>query len=445
MDVNKILEMLEREEKPMIPKQRGQVAKESLVKATNGDYDAINRLLEEDIALDEKAYRQQFSIPSKEGFEGVKRKDQAWVDYDLKHRKNGVSNLTKKDIKRDGLELDKWDNQVVAKECDGATPIGVNNPIPSPVMKKKANENYYEDFVDDPSRPNHSKISKIFDKGDDYFTYTEQLLKFMPDEMIGKFIKEYGYDKTEAEEAFAGESTTEKSPMKGSTDDLVKSKPIDFKSKNNGFETSVSKETGNAKALNEKQTIKAAGEELIETKKDSVFPEELDFDEEAFAELFGLNPEEVSGMYVAEEDNIPEHIEIRFKEGENDVVLQYMDDGSIIEIVNAEIVETPRFSASIEQDDQGNFLLLISSADDLDDGTSIPKSEGEGDAVDEEGKERTEEFVEEAGLDLDSEYSKTHGIKPAKNAADKIKDPTQLPVHEGVSKTRKPRARKVNK
>lgn len=381
MDVNKILEMLEREDKPMAPRKREQVAKESVVRACNGSYDDINRLLEEDIAIDEKMYRQSRSIarPSKESLQSSNEED------------------------------------------GGATAVTVENPIPSPVMKKKATEetdcNNCKEF-----EKNGKKYKVSYGKGENgEFKITD--------------IMEV------SEEAFAGESTTEKSPMKGTTDDIVKSKPIDFKSKNNGFETDVSKETGKANAMNEKQTIKAAGEELIETKKESVFPESFEFDEEAFAELFGLNPEEVSGTYVEEDDNVPEHVEIRFKEGENDVLLKYMDDGSIIEEVNAEVVETPRFSASMEQDDEGNFLLLISSADDLGDGTDIPKSEGEGDATDEGGQDGTKEFVEEAGLDLDAEYSDDHRIKPAKNAADKIKDPTVLPVHESADKPRRPRAR----
>lgn len=448
MDVNKILEMLEKEDKPMVPRKREQVAKESIVRACNGSYDDINRLLEEDIAIDEKAYRQRrySARPSKEELE----------------------------------------NKATAKECDGATPVGVDNPIPSPVMKKRADEeagdsvditDTFYSIIKNGKGINADMMSKISAKDGKFYIhkdfeedfkklnsneafaaedvynastgrwesdkpkpgYSSSNDKDLWDRVNSRNKRDYGY------EAFAAESTTEKSPMKGSTDDIVKSKPIDFKSKNNGFETDVSKETGDAKAMNEKQTIKAAGEELIETKKESVFPESFEFDEEAFAELFGLNPEEVSGTYVEEDDNIPEHVEIRFKEGENDVLLKYMDDGSIIEEVNAEVVETPRFSASMEQDDEGNFLLLISSADDIGDGTDIPKSEGEGDAMNEEGKEGTKEFVEEAGLDLDAEYSDEHGIKPAKNAADKIKDPTQLPVHESLSKGKKPGVKKVSK
>ena len=61
MDVEKILEMLEREDKPFIPAKRPQVAKESIVRACNGDYDDINRLLEEDIAIDDRQYREAFA------------------------------------------------------------------------------------------------------------------------------------------------------------------------------------------------------------------------------------------------------------------------------------------------------------------------------------------------------------------------------------------------
>lgn len=343
MDVEKILEMLEKEDVPFNIFKRPQVAKESLVSACNGDYDAINRLLEEDIAIDERVYDtrpvKRFSKSSKESIGGVAKED--------------------------------------------STPIGVDNPIPSPV-RKKADEETLSD-----------KMIRALDSGS------------------------------------ATESTTEKSPMKGSTDDIVKNKPINFKSQNNKFETQKAPETGKACAMTEKQTQKAAGEELISTKEDSIFPEELDFDTAAFAELFGLDEDDVSAMYVEEEDNIPEHIEIRFKEGDNEVLLQLMDDGSLIEEVNAEIVEDPRFSASIEQDDEGKYILLVSDATDtVDEADDVVKSEEDSEGLDEEGLDRTEEFVEGAGLDLDSEYANTHDIKPAKDATTKIKDPTQLPVNK---------------
>lgn len=364
MDVEKILEMLEREDKPFTPVKRPQVAKESLVRACNGDYDDINRLLEEDIAIDDRQYR--------EAFEAKKTI--------LKSSKESLEKKT-------------------AEECEAA-PVGVENPIPSPV-RKRADEEELSD-----------KLLKELDKED---------------------------GEVKADEACAAESTTEKSPMKGTTDDIVKNKPIDFKSKNNGFETQVAPDTGKAYAMTEKQTQKAAGEELISTKDGSIFPEDIDFDEAAFADLFGLDVDDVSAMYVEEQDNIPEHIEIRFKEGENEVLLKLMDDGTLVEEVNAEIVEEPRFTASIEQDDEGNFILLVSDATDTVDNTmseedGVNQSEGDTNSEDEDGLGRTDEFVEGAGLDLDAEYSIAHDMKPAKNAADKIKDPTELPVKESVTR-----------
>ena len=104
MDVEKILEMLEKEDVPFNVFKRPQVAKESLVSACNGDYDAINRLLEEDIAIDERVYStrptKRFSRSSKESIGRVAKED--------------------------------------------STPIGVDNPIPSPV-RKKANEETLSD------------------------------------------------------------------------------------------------------------------------------------------------------------------------------------------------------------------------------------------------------------------------------------------------------------
>ena len=72
----------------------------------------------------------------------------------------------------------------------------------------------------------------------------------------------------------------------------------------------------------------------------------------------------------------------------------------------------------------------------------VNQSEGDTDSEDEDGLGRTDEFVEGAGLDLDSEYSVAHDIKPAKNAADKIKEPTELPVKESVTRVnRNPKKR----
>lgn len=382
MDVNKILEMLEREDKPFVQAKRPQVAKESLIKACNGDYDDINRLLEEDIAIDDKAY-------------GTIRK---------------TVKLSKESCEKKPV-----------KECD-ATPVGVDNPIPSPV-RKRADE---EDLAD--------KMLKTLDAAEEDIANSDNF-----EDKFRHLISEYKAKKgakaisdikkvlAELDDNAASESVTEESPMKGTTDDIVKGKALNLK-KNTTFETQVAPETGKAGAMTEVQTQKAAGEELITTKDESVFPQDVEFDEEAFAELFGLDADDVSAMYVEEEDNIPEHIEIRFKEGENEVLLKLMDDGSLIEEVNAEIVEEPRFSASIEQDDEGNFVLLVSDATATVE-PDVPMSEEDGEGHDEDGLDETKEFVEGAGLDLDSEYADSHGIKPAKDATTKIKDPAKLPVN----------------
>lgn len=440
MDVEKILEMLEREDKPFVPAKRPQVAKESIVRACNGDYDDINRLLEEDIAIDDRQYREAFASKK----------------ITLKSSKESLEKKT-------------------AEECD-ATPVGVENPIPSPVRKradeedlsdkllreldKEAGEASTEEaeqvvrevngfvVVDDAGEVRNSFLTR--EEAEDWLYPLDNAAKsrnftIKPGKV--KVIVLNDQKKSGAGEACAAESTTEKSPMKGTTDDIVKNKPIDFKSKNNGFETQVAPDTGKAYAMNEKQTQKAAGEELISTKDGSVFPEDIDFDEAAFADLFGLNVDDVSAMYVEEQDNIPEHIEIRFKEGDNEVLLKLMDDGTLVEEVNAEIVEEPRYTASIEQDDEGNFILLVSDATDTVEGTmseedGVNQSEGDTDSKDEDGLGRTDEFVEGAGLDLDSEYSVAHDIKPAKNAADKIKEPTELPVKESVTRVnRNPKKR----
>jgi hypothetical protein len=440
MDVEKILEMLEKEDKPFVPTKRPQVAKESIVRACNGDYDDINRLLEEDIAIDDRQYREAFTSKK----------------ITLKSSKESLEKKT-------------------AEECD-ATPVGVENPIPSPVRKRADEEDLSDKLLreldkeaDEASTEEAEQVVRevdgfvvVDDAGEvrnSFLTHEEAEDWLYPLDNAAKsrnFTIKPGkvkvivlsdQKKSGAGEACAAESTTEKSPMKGTTDDIVKNKPIDFKSKNNGFETQVAPDTGKAYAMNEKQTQKAAGEELISTKDGSVFPEDIDFDEAAFADLFGLNVDDVSAMYVEEQDNIPEHIEIRFKEGDNEVLLKLMDDGTLVEEVNAEIVEEPRYTASIEQDDEGNFILLVSDAIDTVEGTmseedGVNQSEGDTDSEDEDGLGRTDEFVEGAGLDLDSEYSVAHDIKPAKNAADKIKEPTELPVKESVTRVnRNPKKR----
>ena len=382
MDVNKILEMLEREDKPFIQAKRPQVAKESLIKACNGDYDDINRLLEEDIAIDDKAY-----------------------------------GTTRKTVK---LSKESCEKKPV-KECD-ATPVGVDNPIPSPV-RKRADE---EDLADKMLKTLETAEEDVANS-DNFEDKFRHLLSEYKAKEGAKAISDIKKVLAELDGDAASESVTEESPMKGTTDDIVKGKALNLK-KNTTFETQVAPETGKADAMTEVQTQKAAGEELITTKDESVFPQDVEFDEEAFAELFGLDADDVSAMYVEEEDNIPEHIEIRFKEGENEVLLKLMDDGSLVEEVNAEIVEEPRFSASIEQDDEGNFILLVSDATATVD-PDVPMSEEDGEGHDEDGLDETKEFVEGAGLDLDSEYADSHGIEPAKDATTKIKDPTELPVN----------------
>lgn len=400
VDTQKILAMLEVEDKPFAQKARGCVAKESLVKASGGDYDAINSLLEEDIALDERAYApKQRIVAGKPAAESIN-----------------------------------------AKECDGAVAITPANPIPSPVEKKRSQKPSRESVKDGNFKYRGAEMCKTNGKwmiqgfGESYNTLEEAMAQVDEDIENGGIDYSMSVD-DEIDLASASESVTEESKMIGTTggEGGNPENKINFKSQNNGFETDEDIITGDAKAMNEKETVKAAGEELIETKSaDSVFPEEMDFDEEAFAELFGLNADEVSAQYVPEDENEPEHLEIRFKEGENEVLLKVKDNGEVEEVVNAEVAETPRFAISISPDEDGRYQLLISGANESEavmseeDGTN--QSEGDVDSEDENGDERTDEFVEGAGLDLDSEYSESHGMKPAKNAADKIKayEGTQL-------------------
>lgn len=63
-----------------------------------------------------------------ETLEEKERKAQEWVDYDIKHY-GKVSETTKEDIKKMGLDFDKWDNQV--RDYD---------PVAVEAVKKKIKE-----------------------------------------------------------------------------------------------------------------------------------------------------------------------------------------------------------------------------------------------------------------------------------------------------------------
>lgn len=76
--------------------------------------------------------------------ESPERKAQEWVDYDLKHYGH-VSEETKEDIKKMGLDFDKWDNQVKDAEIvDGSYKFVKKNnaPLPQELINKVTELSY---------------------------------------------------------------------------------------------------------------------------------------------------------------------------------------------------------------------------------------------------------------------------------------------------------------
>lgn len=103
------------------------------------------------------------------------------------------------------------------------------------------------------------------------------------------------------------------------------------------------------------------GEAIIET-GDSKFPEEFDFDAEAFAEEYGIDPETVTCIFVEEDPDakIAEHVELSFTYEESKVILSIFADGAVTETVDAEEVDA-QFSANFaeEEDEDGNKQTVL--------------------------------------------------------------------------------------
>lgn len=386
IDVEKIIKMLETEDRLTEVKPREAVAKESLLAACNGDYDAINALLEEDIAIDSREFASQ-NAPR------VRARSTAATESATPKKKGQAP-------AKESYGLRAMRQKHGAKECD-ATPVTVENPIPSPVRKRQATEaydpefEYHGEFAGKGVKGEFAALAfdRIYKGLDNLYPYANSKIKDLPE------LNDDRNDEVDAEIMRLADKITK----------------IAF----DGVSTKDGK--------------KSAKEEVVSvTASESVFPEEIDFDEEAFAELFGLDAESVSVDYVPEEENEPEHIEIKFNENGNDVIIKIKDNGEVEEVVNAEIVEPSRFSAAIAPDEDGKFQLLVSFADEGVEEKAKTEGDPEAEGQDEDGNEDAEEIVEPAGLDMDAEYSDDHGIKPAKNAADKIKDPTVLPVNEDI-------------
>lgn len=175
--------------------------------------------------------------------------------------------------------------------------------------------------------------------------------------------------------------------------------------------------------------VPASSTEMVVEAQTENFPSTFDFDEEKFAEDYDIDKDSITCIHIPEdpEAKIEEHIEVSFKaveDGEEStVVLSIAPDMLVSETIDAEVIEPAQFSASFveEENEQGEtrtrlVLTLVDDEED-DEETDVVMSEGDAEHVDENGDATTDEFIEEAGLNLDPFYSKQHNIKVADKGA----------------------------
>lgn len=172
--------------------------------------------------------------------------------------------------------------------------------------------------------------------------------------------------------------------------------------------------------------VPASSTEMVVEAQTENFPSTFDFDEEEFAEDYDIDKDSITCIHIAEdpEAKIEEHIEVSFKAVEDDkestVVLSIAPDMLVSETIDAEVIEPAQFSATFveEEDEQGEkrTRLVLTLVDEGEE-TDVVMSEGDVDHVDENGDATTDEFVEEAGLNLDPFYSKQHDMKVADKGA----------------------------
>lgn len=175
--------------------------------------------------------------------------------------------------------------------------------------------------------------------------------------------------------------------------------------------------------------VPAPSTEMVVEAQTENFPSTFDFDEEKFAEDYEIDKESITCIHIQEdpEAKIEEHLEVSFKAVEDDkestVVLSIAPDMLVSETIDAEVVEPAQFSAAFveEEDEQGEMRtrLVLTLIDEEEEGeqTDVVMSEGDVDHVDENGDATTDEFVEEAGLNLDPFYSEQHDMKIADKGA----------------------------
>lgn len=174
--------------------------------------------------------------------------------------------------------------------------------------------------------------------------------------------------------------------------------------------------------------VPASSTEMVVEAQTENFPSTFDFDEEKFAEDYDIDKDSITCIHIAEdpEAKVQEHIEVSFKaveDGEEStVVLSIAPDMLVSETIDAEVIDPAQFSATFveEENEQGEMrtrLVLTLVDDDEEEETDVVMSEGDVDHVDENGDATTDEFIEEAGLNLDPFYSKQHNIKVADKGA----------------------------
>lgn len=176
--------------------------------------------------------------------------------------------------------------------------------------------------------------------------------------------------------------------------------------------------------------VPASSTEMVVEAQTENFPSTFDFDEEKFAEDYDIDKDSITCIHIPEdpEAKIEEHIEVSFKaveDGEeNTVVLSIAPDMLVSETIDAEVIEPAQFSATFveEENEQGEtrtrlVLTLVDDEEETVEETGVVMSEGDAEHVDENGDATTDEFIEEAGLNLDPFYSKRHNIKIADKGA----------------------------
>lgn len=177
--------------------------------------------------------------------------------------------------------------------------------------------------------------------------------------------------------------------------------------------------------------VPASSTEMVVEAQTENFPSTFDFDEEKFAEDYDIDKDSITCIHIAEdpEAKIEEHIEVSFKAVEDDkestVVLSIAPDMLVSETIDAEVIDPAQFSAAFveEENEQGEMRtrLVLTLVDDdeeeEDEETDVVMSEGDAEHVDENGDATTDEFIEEAGLNLDPFYSKRHNMKIADKGA----------------------------